>query len=235
MCSRPSSRRIDDGPITGYMTCRGSPTLNCAGFHLNTCSTRSRSATWTSSPMITSFVRKTRPYRSRIASRVSSGRTTPRTVCARRGRRGPGTSDEDLMRVRPSAAAAQPVAVEHPLLEHAVDVQPHRAHHAAEHRVVARHDQQLEELRPAELGLAALHELLGRRPAAGHLADDRQRERLARLERVTLDLAALERADLLLLDADKARDRLVLHPFVLGVRDPRGVQDRELAQHHVEV
>src|SRR4051794_34101733 len=106
MCSRPSSRRIDDGPVTGSMTCRGSPTLNCAGFHLNTCSTRSRSATWTSSPMITSFVRNTRPYRSRIASRVSSGRMTPRTVCARRGRRGPGTSEADLMRAELTRARA---------------------------------------------------------------------------------------------------------------------------------
>src|SRR4051794_22436980 len=131
MCSRPSSRRIDDGPVTGSMTCRGSPTLNCAGFHLNTCSTRSRSATWTSSPMITSFVRKTRPYRSRIAIRVSSGRMTPRTVCARRGRRGPGTSEEDLMRAELTRARGRrdpsdmrPARTHRARLRTAADVDP---------------------------------------------------------------------------------------------------------------
>src|SRR3954464_15544211 len=95
-----------------------------------------------------------------------------------------------------ASATSEPLAVEHPLLDHAVHVDPHRAHHAAEHRVVAGHDHELEELRAAELGLAALHELGGRGPAGRQLAYDRQRQRLARREGLAADVAALDGADL---------------------------------------
>jgi hypothetical protein len=43
------------------MISRGSATLYCAGFHLNICSIRARSATWNISPTIASFVLKRGP------------------------------------------------------------------------------------------------------------------------------------------------------------------------------
>ena len=52
---------IDAGPVTGSITCRGSPTLYSCGFHLNICSIRSRSAMWKSSPASASLERKTGP------------------------------------------------------------------------------------------------------------------------------------------------------------------------------
>src|SRR5436190_22834737 len=90
------------------------------------------------------------------------------------------------------SAAAEAIAVEHPLLDHAVHVESHRAHHAAEHRVIAGHDQKLDELGAAELGFAAGYQLGGRLAAVQHRTDDLQHECLARGEGLTADLAALD-------------------------------------------
>ena len=61
-CGSSSRRRTDVRPTTGSMIpSRGSPTLYCAGFHLNISSMSARSETCTSGPTSASFVRNTGP------------------------------------------------------------------------------------------------------------------------------------------------------------------------------
>ena len=91
-------------------------------------------------------------------------------------------------------------------------------HQAAEHRVVVGNDQHLDQRRTSELPLGLGHELRGGRFVLEHVPREAQRQQLAWIERRLGDLVVGNRADLLLVDSDQARDLLVLNPLVLGFR-----------------
>ncbi len=70
-----------------------------------------------------------------------------------------------------------------------------------------------------------------RRPAvADDLVGGSEHDALDRIEARRGGVVALERGDLLVGGAGHLRDRHVLHPLVLGLREARDAQDGQLAE-----